>query len=516
MKFKNKNKDLKKDQNLNDIAHEIETILNLLGSKKNKQYITPDNENNSLYGIKELFFTLMIYLSLFVLKLFIGHKTNSYTLISDAFHNLIDSFGFISVILGIKISTRKPDERYPFGLYKLESLMGMIISVLVFYTAIEFISENITRILQKEHITLIYNIWAIIIPLIGAILLIFSSLILSKTAQISKSPSLKAESINVKSDSYINLAILIVLIISFTAIPFLDIIFVFFIAFLIILSGFEILLSCLKDILDLGISLDIKEKIFEVLNDETIKTKILETIFELKEGSKNENIISSIPPKDLYNIESIKDIKGRTSGRFIFLEIKIQIDYRLKAQEIESLKRLLIMIIKFEYREIDKIMFEFVIKVPATVKLAIPLKIENINDLSNLDIAGKDVLNVSSVSTSGTKGLIKIKDLNEFLDLEIGTEFGSAKYYAILEINQDQIIEAFIFENPYKETKNKKGIMLVEKFAGYNINLLITRVALKKGPKYALESLRIKNIVVESERLGDIDFPEIFRSLSLK
>ena len=66
---------------------------------------------------------------------------------------------------------------------------------------------------------LIFNIVGIIIPLISVILLYFDSYYLKKVAKITNSPSLKAEAINIKTDSYINLGILLGMVVAFFQFP---------------------------------------------------------------------------------------------------------------------------------------------------------------------------------------------------------------------------------------------------------------------------------------------------------
>lgn len=71
--------------------------------------------SNSKLGYQEGVVSVILNLLLFVLKYYAGIVSASVALIADAWHTLSDSLTSLMVIVGIRLSTRKPDKEHPFG-----------------------------------------------------------------------------------------------------------------------------------------------------------------------------------------------------------------------------------------------------------------------------------------------------------------------------------------------------------------------------------------------------------------
>src|SRR5690606_34021112 len=80
--------------------------------------------------------SLLVNLSLVGIKLLLSEMSGSLALRADAVHSAVDVFGSTALILGIFISGRK-SKSFPYGLYKVENLVAVVISLLLFLTAIE-------------------------------------------------------------------------------------------------------------------------------------------------------------------------------------------------------------------------------------------------------------------------------------------------------------------------------------------------------------------------------------------
>jgi hypothetical protein len=49
-------------------------------------------------------------------------------------HNVVDLLTAIGVLMGLKLSTRK-SETFPYGLYKLENVIAVVLAGMIFFTA---------------------------------------------------------------------------------------------------------------------------------------------------------------------------------------------------------------------------------------------------------------------------------------------------------------------------------------------------------------------------------------------
>ncbi len=76
-------------------------------------------------------------LAVFAVSLLIGMKmaasifTGSIAITADAIHSIIDLFGVVIGYIGIRISSKPPDERHPFGHGKAENIAGVVIAGLI-------------------------------------------------------------------------------------------------------------------------------------------------------------------------------------------------------------------------------------------------------------------------------------------------------------------------------------------------------------------------------------------------
>jgi len=100
-------------------------------------------------------------LSIFAVSLLIAMKvaasivTGSIAIRADAIHSAIDLFGVIVGYIGIRISTKPPDERHPFGHGKAENIAGVVIAGLIFIAAGTIAYQAISRLISGAAVELV-------------------------------------------------------------------------------------------------------------------------------------------------------------------------------------------------------------------------------------------------------------------------------------------------------------------------------------------------------------------------
>lgn len=85
-------------------------------------------------------------------KLVVGTVANSVSIVSDAVNNLADALSSVITLAGLKLSERPPDYKHPLGYGRIEYISGMIVSVLVLMTGIEFFKTSAARIAHPEAV----------------------------------------------------------------------------------------------------------------------------------------------------------------------------------------------------------------------------------------------------------------------------------------------------------------------------------------------------------------------------
>ncbi|MGV3707367.1 MAG: cation diffusion facilitator family transporter [Gemmatimonas sp.] len=79
---------------------------------------------------------LAVNAALTLIKLVAGIVGNAYALVADAVESSVDIFGSLAVWLGLRIASRDPDERYPFGYGRAEALAAAAVSVMLLGAAV--------------------------------------------------------------------------------------------------------------------------------------------------------------------------------------------------------------------------------------------------------------------------------------------------------------------------------------------------------------------------------------------
>lgn len=102
-------------------------------------------------GERAVAFGLIVNAALAVVKLLAGIIGNSYALIADAVESTVDIFGSLIVWAGLRIASREPDEAYPYGYGRAESMAGVIVAMLLLGAAVGIAIESVREIRTPHH-----------------------------------------------------------------------------------------------------------------------------------------------------------------------------------------------------------------------------------------------------------------------------------------------------------------------------------------------------------------------------
>jgi cation diffusion facilitator family transporter len=90
-------------------------------------------------------------LILSVIKLLAGILASSSAMISDAIHSASDVFSSIVVIIGVKLSLKKPDKEHPYGHERLECVAAIILAMVLFITGLSIGIDALNKILSGNY-----------------------------------------------------------------------------------------------------------------------------------------------------------------------------------------------------------------------------------------------------------------------------------------------------------------------------------------------------------------------------
>ncbi|MCC6317539.1 MAG: cation transporter [Gemmatimonadaceae bacterium] len=95
---------------------------------------------------------MLVNATLAIVKLVAGIVGNSYALVADAVESTADILGSLIVWGGLRVASREPDDVYPFGYGRAETLAGAVVAIMLVGAAIGIGIESIREI-RTPHST---------------------------------------------------------------------------------------------------------------------------------------------------------------------------------------------------------------------------------------------------------------------------------------------------------------------------------------------------------------------------
>ncbi len=103
-------------------------------------------------GIRAVQWGVLVNACLAIVKFIAGVVGSSYVLIADAVESAADIFGSLVVWGGLHIAGREPDDEYPFGYGKAESLAAAVVALMILGAAVGIAVQSVREILTP-HLT---------------------------------------------------------------------------------------------------------------------------------------------------------------------------------------------------------------------------------------------------------------------------------------------------------------------------------------------------------------------------
>ena len=95
---------------------------------------------------------MLVNTGLAITKLVAGLVGHSYALVADAVESTADILSSMVVWGGLRVAARDPDETYPFGYGKAESLAAAVVSLMLLGAAIGIGLEAVSEIRTPHHV----------------------------------------------------------------------------------------------------------------------------------------------------------------------------------------------------------------------------------------------------------------------------------------------------------------------------------------------------------------------------
>lgn len=279
-------------------------------------------------------YSLLVNLALVAVKLVLSAASGSLALRADAVHSLVDVFDSSALILGMYISERK-SKSFPYGLYKVENLISVLISLMLFLTAYEIAHQA-----AVGESPPVYGNW--ILLAVAALIPVpfLFGLYEVRAGRAANSPSLIADGSQFRADALTESLVLFALIGQRFGLP-LDRVAAAIIAVFIVKEGWEILKNGMRVLLDASVDAATLEKIREAIEAEPA-------------------------------VVSVKEVTARNSGRYLFVEVDVALritDLKRAYQASERIERA----IRDRVPHVDRVLIHYQPQSETTIRYAAPL-----------------------------------------------------------------------------------------------------------------------------------------------
>ncbi len=251
-------------------------------------------------GLKTSIITIIINVALSAIKIIAGIVGRSSAVLADGVHTLSDVATTFVAIIGLKVSSKKADASHPYGHEKYEPIFAKIISIFLALTG-AFIGYEGIKILVSGNIQIPSNI-----ALIAALISIITKEAMYRytivTAKKIKSFSMEADAWHHRSDALSSVGTFIGVLGARLGLRILDPIAAIIVSVFIIKMGIDLYLKSIRGLVDESADKDIVKQI--------------------------EEIASSVK-----GVKSISDLKTRTFGSKLYVDIDITVDGNITVRE---------------------------------------------------------------------------------------------------------------------------------------------------------------------------------------
>jgi cation diffusion facilitator family transporter len=285
-------------------------------------------------------YSTMVNIFLTIIKGVIGLLSGSIALLADAIHSFSDIFASFAVFIGLKLSQREPDDKFPYGYYKFETLSSLIISVIIIISGLDIIIESINSILVPKPLGI--PLIAILVSLISVAVSFYLAKYKDKIGNKIGSQALINDGKHSYVDVFSSIIVFIGILSAYIGYP--------------VLQGFAGLAVAL---LIIFIGLKFGKEAILVLLDANLDPKTVEKIKSIAINFEG--------------VKGVHDVKVRRSGTYLFADLHLETEKKLSIQKADDISKSLENKIKNEIIDLDNISIKLEPKKKQIIRIALPI-----------------------------------------------------------------------------------------------------------------------------------------------
>lgn len=254
-----------------------------------------ENYSDIKQSEKGAWLSLLAYILLSAVKLFIGSASGSQALLADGLNNSTDIIASVAILIGLKISRRPPDSNHGYGHFRAETVAALIASFIMIAVGFQVLYQGVNKFIQPVLET--PDLVAAWTAAACAVVMIAVYMYNIRLARNLNSNAMYAVAQDNRSDALVSLGAFTGIIGSQFGLPWLDPLTATIVGLIICKTAWDIFRKASHDLTD-G---------FDAIRLEEMK----QTVAEIE------------------GVESIKDIKARIHGNNVLVDTTVLVDSRL-------------------------------------------------------------------------------------------------------------------------------------------------------------------------------------------
>jgi len=228
-----------------------------------------ESRKHTIKGLQQgqriaLIATLVTFL-LAVVKAAVGYLFDSKILVADAFHSGADLLAIFAAWFGLWLAARKKTKRFPYGLYKAETLITLIVGGLIAWAGIEILIDGFHKLFHVTHLQEFP-----FLPVSVSTLSIITAFLLAKkekdVGRAINSQSLIANASESFLDIFTSLVVLIGILLAHVKLPYVEGSIILVISLLILRLGLKNIWISLLVLMDANLDPKLQSEIEETIN----------------------------------------------------------------------------------------------------------------------------------------------------------------------------------------------------------------------------------------------------------
>ncbi|KGE17152.1 cation diffusion facilitator family transporter [Paenibacillus wynnii] len=255
--------------------------------------------NNIKQGERGAWLSIIAYIFLSAIKLFVGTISGSQALLADGLNNSTDIVASIAVLAGLKISRRPPDSNHGYGHFRAETIASLVASFIMIIVGLEVLYQGVNKFAQPVHTTPdLISAWTAAACAVVMLAVYRYNL---KLARRINSNAMMAVAQDNRSDAMVSIGAFVGIVGSQFGIPWLDPVTATIVGLMICKTAWEIFRKATHDLTD-GFDAD--------------KLELMKQTVAEVEG-----------------VQSIKEIKARIHGNNVLVDTTVLVEHTLNVIE---------------------------------------------------------------------------------------------------------------------------------------------------------------------------------------